>query len=548
MKKKIFFSGISLTVAFALTMTCGNFRVLKVEAAGNAKSTVVGNNQIGEISYFTANFYDYEAVERDNDNYWIVEGKSYANDDDLFMFGQADAYKKKPVPGEHNTWNAVYKQKIYSGLVEDKLVNGRIKLADERKAISGDKVVNLFDNDDKDTYVGTYNFPMEYIGNGYYQYDSKKNHVQFSDEKGENGLYNLKRFDKASLKGFMPFNSLNFGKYDSRYNAYYLEGTPNYFFGMNLNVPFYLAGDGTIITDNGETQNMTFDFSGDDDIWVYVDNQLVLDLGGVHDAVSGKIDFAKHIVSTSGNHYDEDNKKFEKDSKEITTTSDYLASLSTGLHTMKIFYLERGAEVSNCLITLRLAESDTPPTPSTTPSATPSDEPSATPSDEPSTTPSATPSDEPSATPSATPSDEPSATPSATPSDEPSATPSVTPSDEPSTNPPVVVITDAPVPLGPGSDITNKPSKPTKGSSSSSDEVIISEDTTPSDTPSKSDTPSGKPSGNDLITIEDGDVPLSSGENLPQTGTTSPIVFYFAGGLLVLMGCSAIILRKRIER
>ena len=488
MKKKIFFSGISLTVAFALTMTCGNFRVLKVEAAGNAKSTVVGNNQIGEISYFTANFYDYEAVERDNDNYWIVEGKSYANDDDLFMFGQADAYKKKPVPGEHNTWNAVYKQKIYSGLVGDKLVDGRIKLADERKAISGDKVVNLFDNDDKDTYVGTYNFPMEYIGNGYYQYDSKKNHVQFSDEKGENGLYNLKRFDKASLKGFMPFNSLNFGKYDSRYNAYYLEGTPNYFFGMNLNVPFYLAGDGTIITDNGETQNMTFDFSGDDDIWVYVDNHLVLDLGGVHDAVSGKIDFAKHIVSTSGNHYDEDNKKFDKDSKEITTTSDYLASLSTGLHTMKIFYLERGAEVSNCLITLRLAESDTPPTPS------------------------------------------------------------ATPSDEPSTNPPVVVITDAPVPLGPGSDITNKPSKPTKGSSSSSDEVIISEDTTPSDTPSKSDTPSGKPSGNDLITIEDGDVPLSSGENLPQTGTTSPIVFYFAGGLLVLMGCSAIILRKRIER
>ena len=65
----------------------------------------------------------------------------------------------------------------------------------------------------------------------------------------------------------------------------------NYGFGQKLQLKFRLTQDGTVTTTSNKEVPIEFNFSGDDDVWVFIDNQLVLDVGGAHDVVSGRINF-----------------------------------------------------------------------------------------------------------------------------------------------------------------------------------------------------------------------------------------------------------------
>lgn len=116
--------------------------------------------------------------------------------------------------------------------------------------------------------------------------------------------------------------------------------TDNFHFGLSLELDFYLPADK--MTNDGD--DIIFEFSGDDDLWVFVDDKLVLDVGGLHTRVDGKIDF------TNG-------KTWVSSSRVITnstTTGDKISdktadfSISSGYHSIKIFYLERASTASNC--------------------------------------------------------------------------------------------------------------------------------------------------------------------------------------------------------
>lgn len=168
-----------------------------------------------------------------------------------------------------------------------------------------------------------------YKENGYYVVNSGQYGYTYNQNTGiiERGYGN---------GGFWPFGTGN--------------GDNQYYFGMNFNVNFNVSENGKS-SDGSET---VFEFSGDDDVWVFIDQKLVLDLGGIHKTVYGKLDFY-HDSSYISNVTD-----FEYDGAPQTQTlsalmgyesqAEMLKDLSSGEHTLSVFYLERGSYASNCMI------------------------------------------------------------------------------------------------------------------------------------------------------------------------------------------------------
>ncbi len=175
---------------------------------------------------------------------------------------------------------------------------------------------------------GYYNvgIPLEVDSNGYYVFDSSKNIYSFNENK--------KAIEKTgtgtNLKTFTPINN-------------------KWHFGMHFSKQFIMNSTGT--DENDEPYK--FEFSGDDDVWVYIDGKLVLDLGGIHQKMSGSINFSTGEVEIN-KPWDRSNKitiKMYEGENKIFDKSDML---NNGLHTLQIYYLERGQGESNCIIKFKL--------------------------------------------------------------------------------------------------------------------------------------------------------------------------------------------------
>lgn len=151
---------------------------------------------------------------------------------------------------------------------------------------------------------------------------------------------------------------------DSSGTAYHVESADvDYWFGMTMEVDFFQTKGGQL--DGGD---MVFNFSGDDDVWVFVDDVLVLDLGGTHGTATGSINFATgevtQYLSWNGGSPSSTTTSFPTTIRHCfdqagatpnggwngagTSFADYTE------HTLKFFYLERGSAVANCLLDFRL--------------------------------------------------------------------------------------------------------------------------------------------------------------------------------------------------
>ncbi len=211
---------------------------------------------------------------------------------------------------------------------------------------------------------------------GYYYYNMRENFAEFVEEKGNNHfiLYDAPattRTDgKNSIGNFFPFN-----KGTEVFNGLTTDedgktilsstGIPcsgnsmNHHLGMTVDITFRQPNEGKINVGT-EKKPMTFGFSGDDDVWVFIDDVLVLDLGGIHSEIYGTIDFSTGEVcigrafTTHGIPEDPTDpsikvtqttlrKLFEKagrGGKKIDWNGDTFASNTD--HELKMFYLERG--------------------------------------------------------------------------------------------------------------------------------------------------------------------------------------------------------------
>ena len=141
---------------------------------------------------------------------------------------------------------------------------------------------------------------------------------------------------KEGMNGYFPFNSGTEGE------------APEYHFGMSFNKSFHMTEDGK--TSTGE--DIVFDFTGDDDIWIFVDGKLVVDLGGIHNSISASINFATDTVTIY------DGLEEEAIKSEITSLSSVLGEDwnvdQEKEHVLSVFYLERGESGSNCKIGFNL--------------------------------------------------------------------------------------------------------------------------------------------------------------------------------------------------
>lgn len=134
----------------------------------------------------------------------------------------------------------------------------------------------------------------------------------------------------------------------------------NYGFGQKFDLKFRLTSDGTVVDSENKKVPIEFNFSGDDDVWVFIDGQLVLDVGGDHDVVEGTINFAnktatvnrvKNSNSNSGGASGV-NTNVVKDFSTILSSPDYF----TKEHTLTMFYMERGLWESNMKITFNFPQ------------------------------------------------------------------------------------------------------------------------------------------------------------------------------------------------
>lgn len=192
---------------------------------------------------------------------------------------------------------------------------------------------------------------------GYYEYNSETNFASYNQNSNEFDVYNVPGScssavgtDAGKRGGFFPFNTLTekllSGTDKKTINE--ISGSANYYFGMTMESNFLQPEDGKV---NGNP--MKFEFSGDDDVWVYVDGVLVLDIGGIHNAISGTIDFATGEVQV-GNQTNTTLKELFKNAG--VSTSDFKGNTFadyTG-HTINFYYLERGAGASNCHLKFNL--------------------------------------------------------------------------------------------------------------------------------------------------------------------------------------------------
>ena len=180
---------------------------------------------------------------------------------------------------------------------------------------------------------------------GYYVYNSDEHAASYNQSEDRFYVYNKPQIINSygeDIPGFLPFNEAR----DQAYGANN-SGEINYHYGMVTEIDFFLTGDvgeedANQIEINGEQRDMEFYFSGDDDVWVFVDGKLALDIGGIHDRTEGSINFATGEVKTSRTNGIETG-------KEDITNNEAIANLGAGNHKLTVYYVERGSNQSNNL-------------------------------------------------------------------------------------------------------------------------------------------------------------------------------------------------------
>lgn len=184
---------------------------------------------------------------------------------------------------------------------------------------------------------------------GYVVYDSDVDYAYYntSTSANPNKEFTLRETYQVSENGvgFFPFDTYNTSNTNRGPTA---SGTPfNHHFGLTLQKKFKMPKDGKV---NG--QNMVFSFSGDDDMWVFIDDRLVLDIGGIHGKASGYIDFATGQVVVSNGTVAMSGATVRGATTTLNTIfgANYFKYDGTTEYTIRCFYLERGGYDSNLML------------------------------------------------------------------------------------------------------------------------------------------------------------------------------------------------------
>jgi fibro-slime domain-containing protein len=381
-----------------------SYSFIGLKANANRSGVEVCPMAEAESFYFaimkpTQQTVDSKIVETvDNKEYGITMKMVNFNSKEISPQGASTSTEQHEVMGL-STWSGSQPFQATKGLVSTNLVNGYPTAMRTGKSLS-----QLFQSAVEVNHLFLKN---TYFSSGYYEFDSSQNFASFYDKDGNfDSNYNFTVYEdlgtndkknSESMKHgqFFPYNKLSdtyatvnpTNLYDTaakelpdsnprKGEPLYLvaDGTGNtgknvtdYYFGVEIEATFTQTPNGL----DAWGHDIIYEFTGDDDFWLYVDGELVIDLGGIHSAIPGSVNYSTGEVNENGtlktlydifydnylhrdNHTAAEAQAYVDGIFELNSNGQYVFKEYTD-HTMHIFYMERGGGASNLHMKFNLA-------------------------------------------------------------------------------------------------------------------------------------------------------------------------------------------------